>query len=156
MQETKQQHCTTIHSCDVMCTDYIIHPCGILPLAQARPKMPCIYTSLNVSGYVRAAISRANRYQALPLLFWERGYFFPHPRLAWRRQIGPMLSKRPWHAHSVVTCYSVIYQMAANSAKDRVFQQFSVLSSEQSAKGVACEISEKSESRKQWHNRQKG
>ena len=31
--------------CDVMCTDYITHPCGILPVAQAHPKMPCIYTS---------------------------------------------------------------------------------------------------------------
>ena len=29
-----------------MCTDYISHPCGILPLAQARPKIPCIYTSI--------------------------------------------------------------------------------------------------------------
>ena len=29
---------------DLMCT--IIHPCGILLLAQARPKMPCIYTSI--------------------------------------------------------------------------------------------------------------
>ena len=37
--------------------------------------------------------------------------------------------------------------MAANSAKDRVFQQFSVLPTERSAKGVACEISERSESR---------
>ena len=36
--------------------------------------------------------------------------------------------------------------MAANSAKDRVFQQFSI--TERSAKGVACEISERSESRK--------
>ena len=25
-----------------------IHPCGILLLPQARPKMPCIYTSLEV------------------------------------------------------------------------------------------------------------
>ena len=33
-------------SCDVMCTHYITHPCGILMLAQARPKMPCIYTSV--------------------------------------------------------------------------------------------------------------
>ena len=45
MQETKQQHCTTIQSCDVLCTDYITHPCGILPLAQACPKVPCIFTS---------------------------------------------------------------------------------------------------------------
>ena len=32
-------------SCDVMCTDHYYHPCCILLLAQARPKMPCIYTS---------------------------------------------------------------------------------------------------------------
>ena len=25
-----------------MCTDYITHPCVILLLAQARPKMPCV------------------------------------------------------------------------------------------------------------------
>ena len=38
------------HSCDLIPT--IIHPCGILLLAQARPKMPCIYTSiLFVSPY---------------------------------------------------------------------------------------------------------
>ena len=35
--------------------------------------------------------------------------------------------------------------MAANSAKDRVFQQFSVLPTKRSAKGVACEISKRSE-----------
>ena len=31
------------HSCDLIPT--IIHLCGILLLTQARPKMPCIYTS---------------------------------------------------------------------------------------------------------------
>ena len=31
------------HNCDLIPT--IIHPCGILLLAQARPKMPYIYTS---------------------------------------------------------------------------------------------------------------
>ena len=33
------------YSCDLIPT--IIHPCGIQLLAQARPKMPCIYTSIN-------------------------------------------------------------------------------------------------------------
>ena len=31
-------------SCDLMS---INHSCGILPLAQACPKMPCVYTSKN-------------------------------------------------------------------------------------------------------------
>ena len=33
-------------SCDLMCTT-IIHSCVILLLAQAHPKIPCIYTSKN-------------------------------------------------------------------------------------------------------------
>ena len=28
------------------CVPTIIHPCGILLLTQAHPKMPCIYTSI--------------------------------------------------------------------------------------------------------------
>ena len=35
------------HSCDLMCTDYYYYPyvCYSTTLTQARPKMPCIYTS---------------------------------------------------------------------------------------------------------------
>ena len=42
-----------------------------------------------------------------------------------------------------------------NSAKDRVFQQFSVLPTERFAKGVACVISERSESRNQCYMAQR-
>ena len=33
---------------------------------------------------------------------------FPYSWLAWHRQIGPMLGKRPWHAHSMVICCNII------------------------------------------------
>ena len=36
------------NSCDLIPT--IIHPCGIVLLAQASPKMPCIYTSIDISN----------------------------------------------------------------------------------------------------------
>ena len=35
-----------LESCNLMCTYTVVtHPCHIPPLAQARPAMPCIYTS---------------------------------------------------------------------------------------------------------------
>ena len=36
-----------LESCNLMCTYTVVtHPCHISPLAQARPMMLCIYTSL--------------------------------------------------------------------------------------------------------------
>ena len=42
------------------------------------------------------------------LVRFQPDHLFPHPWLAWRRQIRPMLGKCPWHAHSVVTCCNII------------------------------------------------
>ena len=44
------------HSCDLIPT--IIHHCGVLLLAQACPKMPCIYTSYNAIWHKKQYIPK--------------------------------------------------------------------------------------------------
>ena len=78
------------------------------------------------------------------LVRFQPDHFSPHPWLAWRRQIGPMLGKRPWHAHSAVTCCNIIRDGCEQCERPSL-PTISVLPTERSAKGVACEISERSE-----------
>ena len=55
---------------------------------------------------------------------------FSHSWLAWHCQIGPMLGKRPWHAHSMVTCCNIILrwlQTVRKTESSNNFLFFSVI-----------------------------
>ena len=46
-----------LESCNLMCTYTVVtHPCHIPPLAQARPMMLCIYTSINILALAFACV----------------------------------------------------------------------------------------------------
>ena len=92
------------------------------------------------------------------LVWFQPDHFFLHPWLTWRRQLAPLLGRCPRkatnHTYHLETC-----EMAANSVKE-LFQVFlsKILHSSKrtivvlqasSVKGVACEISEPSESQNQ-------
>ena len=54
--------CFDLESCNLMCTYTVVtHPCHISPLAQARPMMLCIYTSIYKSpvGITRTGLAHA-------------------------------------------------------------------------------------------------
>ena len=60
-----------------------------------------------------------------------------------------MFGKHPWHAHSMVTCCNIIQDGCEQCKRPSLPTIFH--SSKQSIKGVACEISKRSESRNQCY-----
>ena len=72
IQETKQQHCTTLLS-EFWCYVYwLYYPSMwyLLPLTQARPKMPCIFTSLMLSAMLSCHDITCESVPGSPLLFY--------------------------------------------------------------------------------------
>ena len=84
--------------------DYVIH-IALFATPRASP-----ITSFQTPPGRRRCLLLARAVVTGPVSLVSTEPLFPHSWLAWHRQIGPMLGKRPWHAHSMVICCNIIFR----------------------------------------------